>query len=403
MHFVLLAIPILTLFFLSLSLVLSIDLFRVERDFSALHYLVTVLLLFIWLAEFTLSPFLLGWYPENAPRIIDITVKLQIIGMLGGIGAALMIDQPFYNRYARIFSRISIGSFSGAITLLISDYFADVPSFFTIQKEGEKYIAQFHVLYSILTFMASGFLALGFAVAIGAHIRSEEFSYSMNKIILSWVVGIIGFATPSVIMLFALTDSTPSVELLQMTWILGVISFVILLFTLFSFEMPTLNIFGGIRPRKMLEKGYLGYVIGIMTEEGPKMSAFAKPFSKNVAADEGQMEAFVIMSMSILGGNNQEWEGSYLIPFPLARGYETIAIMFSFENPAAQDERLRKNTPVFFSLIIPRNFTLVLHDLDLARKYIISHAREILAQKKDPNQSKRIEEIVLNVARQILA
>ncbi len=399
----LLVIPILTLVFLGISFLLSLNLFLVERDFSALHYLFTVFLLFIWLSEFTLSPFLLEWYPQDAARIIDITVKLQILGMLGGMGAALMIDQPFYNRYARVFSKISIGSFSGAITLLLADFFAEVPDFFTIQKEGDKYVAQFNTLYSILTFAASGFLALGFAVAIGAHIRSEELSYSVNKIRLSWVVGIIGFATPSIIMLFALADSTPSIELAKMTWILGVISFVILLFTLFSFEMPTLNIFGGIRPKKMLEKGYLGYIIGFMTEEGPKMLAFAKPFSQNVSADESQIEAFVIMSMSILGGNNQDWEGSYLIPFPLAKGYETIAIMFSSPNPSAEDERLKKNTPVFFSLIIPRNFTLVLHDLDIARKYIVSHAQEILIHRNDPKQIKVLEEIVLNVSRQILA
>lgn len=391
------------LIFILLSIGFSCKILLTYFDIPSLHLLMIIMCIDIWIFGTVLSLLepLLPVVPDDAFLLV---YRFGIITiLLGMISFSQMMHRPIFSRITRFLSTLSEIVFSMIFALAMVDVLLLHPQFFSITRNSVgDWEFTLHPLTLTLLIVAISLIISAISLdLLTAPTISEKFIAHLKTIRLILLIGFTLVLCIGSIFFFGT---------IYFHWVppkLGSIFFTLTIILLFSFliylsyTQPFFLFMSGIQPNNLFKPGYVGYLLGSLTDFGPEPILVSPKIKKRMDLSDEALITFTIFILSLTGTFDTIAEKVSL--FPISAAEELFALTFTFltKNPAIKDERMAEGAPTFFAVFIPSIMTLGLNNMP----NILSIVMERMKEKEDLSQLAEhefLKELTLFVLRKLL-
>ena len=289
---------------------------------------------------------------------------------LTAINICMILDKKFYDFKTRLASKFSYTFYTICLGLVISDAVTNRSNFFYLLQNNNVTFPYYSPVASVFLIVSNIFLLFTFYL-----------SYRSLKVLPTMLVAHKSFFVifASLIIILAVFSFD---FLLQMTNIalVGIfaifinlsyfiiLNFISIIFTYFSFTQIFLHFSGNPNPNILIKKGFIGYYLASVTENGPEPINYSKTFVEYSKLPAESILGLAYSSISIVGMFSGIENISYsskvsLIPVPGIENYSSLVYTFFTKNDRAIDERLKIHEPTAYCILFPSNFSLDLSKL----------------------------------------
>jgi hypothetical protein len=176
--------------------------------------------------------------------------------------------------------------------------------------------------------------------------------------------------------------------------------FLIIYFLYFAFNQPYLFNYFGIR-RNLFEKGFIGYFLASIYENGPRCISISNQFKNMHHLDEKTISDLSLHTISTIGMfQNEIFEGNMIIPIPLRKD-DLIAFTFSLylmKSDLSFDQRYSKGAPVIYALLMPTDLLKSLNNIGNAYENFMN----ILTHDKITDINQLTETYLISITSKII-
>lgn len=278
---------------------------------------------------------------------------------------AYFLNNVFFGESSRFFSTVAFSLFSGAAILLVSDFTQKEHLLYTFNDN--KLQLEFSPLFSITVINGAICIFIAYMSAIRSSSKLPDIMKTSSKklqiVIITLSIILIGLLISFDLNIFTDTD----------VFTLSVLIFLNLFYLIlfyFFFSDPIYQFNMGLSANRMVEKDYVGYLVGAITDKGPTVVTSSKTFDERIGLEPMDIETLNVGIMTALGINDTYAEKIAI--FPVAN-YENFSIVvFSFQSTfeGIEDPRIQEGTMAIFGIILPSSLLVNMYNISQAQKKI---------------------------------
>ena len=342
-------------------------------------------------------------------EIASIIFKISIITLfLMALVICSILDKSFYNLQTRVFSKLCFTIYCVCIGLVISDIVTGNNTFFYLYSYKNTFFPYYNMTASLLTIFGNLFLLLTF------YYSYTSLKY-FSKVLIDKKIFLIIFIATMMVLFAFVADFI--LQILDINYIIifesyinfvyfVLLNFISIILAYFSYTQPYLHFSGGPRSNLLIEKGFIGYYLASLTDNGPEPLNYSKQFVEYSNMPLKSIIGLAISAISIVGMFTGEREASFsskvsLIPIPGIENYSALTYTFFTRNMTLLDERNREHDPTVYCILFPSNLTLALRKMNSTLEDVLKVAEQF-STIETLNDDKVLISLSSNVLRKIL-
>lgn len=350
-----------------ISLLYVLKIIMQYRDTASIQLLIAFL--FLNLSIF----FSIFWSVDIIEATITETTtflfRLFLISLfITGIGACLILDKKFYSFLTRLLAKTTFALYTICIGLSIADLLTREDNFYYLKTTGAKVIPYYGFYAGLFLVIANLLLLLTVYLSYRDLKKMPKLMAARNSF---------SIITGSIILIIAVFVVRYGLQIINVVTIGGnyinlsyyfILNFVSIVFTYFSFNQTFLHFSGSPNPSILIKKGFIGYYLSSVTNNGPEPVLYSQTFVENSKLPQESLLALAFSAISIVGMFSGTKENSFksrvsLIPVPGTENYSTLVYTFFTKNEANDDERIKEHAPTAYCILFPSNFSLDLRKM----------------------------------------
>ncbi len=346
------------------------------RDSASLQ----VLIAFSFL---NLSIFLsIFWIDQVVNDVNDSSIYYRlflIFAYLTGLSICLILDKKFYSFKTRVLSKITFTLYTICMSLTISDIVTKDNNFYYIYRFDNKLIPYYGYYGGLFLVLANILLLVTFYLSYRdlrtmPKIMVADKSFSLITGIAMIIIGI--FVIDFYLQISNLASIGQYGEFINVSYFIT-LNLISIMFTYFSFTQTFLHFSGNPNPNTLIKKGFIGYFLASVTNNGPEPLTHSKAFVDYSQLPQESLLGLAFSAISIVGMFSGTKENSFksrvsLIPVPGTVDYSTLVYTFFVRNEANEDERTKEQAPTAYCIMFPSNFSLDLRKMTSTLSDVLS-------------------------------
>jgi hypothetical protein len=325
------------------------------------------------------------------------------------MNVCLMLDKNFYYLKTRFFSKICFTLYCIAIGLILSDILMNKKDFFYLFNSNNDFFPYYTINGSIIIIFGNFFLISTFYFSYTSikHLPKGFVDLkSFNLIFGATILILFVFMVDFLLQIYELSTINNYIYNINIMYF-GLLNFISIVLAYFSYTQPYLHFSGGPRTNLLLEKGFIGYYLASLTDDGPTPMKYSKSFEKYSNLQLKSIIGLAVSSISVLGMFSSDTRGDSfsskvsLLPIPGMANYSALTYTLFIKNSELKDERIKESAPTVYCILFPSNLTVALRKMDQTLEDVLKQV-EITDNIEDFNDDFILSSLTNKILRKIL-